>query len=92
MNKNINLNTGSLNDKHKIEDIEVSHSDACNDNNIKKHNKEIKQNNDEKYKIIKSYVPNVSGYLAGGSKYKNEYEKYKTEYLALIKKSEEPIP
>ncbi len=81
--KNINLYTGSLFDKHQKEDNEMSHSNACNKNEIIKHNKEILEENLTKFKKIKPYVPNVLGYMKGGSKNKYTYEKHKDKYLKL---------
>lgn len=90
INKNVNLNTGSLHDKHMIEDAGASHVDVCSPDNIKKHDKEIKQINDKKFKIIKSYDPNIIGYLSGGAgTFKNDYKENKTIYLSLTKISKD---
>lgn len=53
---------------------------------IMKHNEEISRGNSGKFKKIQPYVPHVSGYLAGGSKYKYIYKTYKAAYLAVKSK------
>jgi hypothetical protein len=78
----INLNTGSLYDKHKEEDARLLQQNACNRQEITKHNKQVAEENLVKFRKIQQYIPKVSGYIAGGS-YERKYLKYKIRYLKM---------
>jgi len=60
---NINLNTRDLFDEHKIEDDKLLQENACNDSDIRKHLKEIQNENSERFSKIRKFLPNISGYL-----------------------------
>jgi hypothetical protein len=82
--RSINLNTGSLYDKHKIEDAKLHQKNACSKAEIAKHNRQIAQENLKKFKMVYPYVPNISGYQSGGeTDYKYKYYKYKAKYLQM---------